>query len=77
MLTIKLPLTREQFEANLNFIMQCTREAALPAKSHENVAAILNDLVSHIQPDPEATAPPKPIEVIKDKERKKAKQQHT
>lgn len=78
MLTIKLPFTREQVIKNFEFINQCTRQALLPAESHETVAAILNDLLAAIQPDEpvKAEAPPKPIQKIKAKEREKAKQQH-
>lgn len=79
MLTIKLPLTREQFEANLNFIHQSVRKALLPAEAHEAITGVLNDLLAGIQPNEEpvkAEAPPKPIQKIKAKEREKAKQQH-
>lgn len=73
MLTIKLPLTKEQFEQNLRFINQCTRQALLPAESHETVMAVLNDLIAGIQPE-EPPKKPKPEEVIKAKERQKAKE---
>lgn len=72
MLIIKLPLTKEQFEQNLRFINQCTRQALLPAESHETVMAILNDLLAGIQPE-EPPKKPKPEEVIKAKQREKAK----
>lgn len=72
MITIKLPLTKEQFEQNLRFVSQCTRQASLPAESHETVIAVLNDLLAGIQPE-ELPKKPKPEEVIKAKQREKAK----